>query len=101
MKDYLEFENVRNKTNAGVYQKLIQIAFGDVAVMVGHHIAFEADGDLNTENEIPSADTLLFDHDVMVKVFGPDAYGIMQQLAVVPCEERERVLGGFMNAKGI
>lgn len=101
MKDYLESENARNKVNAGVYQRLVQMAFGKVAVMVGHHIAFEKDGDLQTENEIPSADTLLFDHDVMFKVFGDNAYGVMRQLSAVPCTERERLLVSLMEDLGV
>jgi hypothetical protein len=97
MKDYLESENIRNKANAGLYEQLIKRAFGDCSVMVGHHIAMEFAGDLSTENEIPAADTLIFDHDLMTRIFGDAAIGIMQQVVAVPCSERERLLASYLD----
>lgn len=95
IKDYLGFENARNKLHAEVYTRLIKEAFGgdQCSVLVGHHLAFELKGDINTENEIPSADTLLFDHQVMKIVFGEADYRFaMRQLASAPAEERDQVL---------
>jgi hypothetical protein len=93
MKDYLGYENERNKKNALLYQTILQRAWGkDLDVLVGHHICFEQNKDIKTENEIPSADTLMFDHEIMTKVFGDDASSIMASLARAPVETRDYVL---------
>jgi hypothetical protein len=96
MKDYLGYENARNKVNAELYVKLVKRAFGpDADVLIGHHLCFELGGQINTENEIPSADTLIFDHDVMTTVFGDRALSIMNHLSTIPAESRDEVLGGY------
>lgn len=92
MKDYLEYENARNRAGAETFEQMLKLAFGDCQVMVGHHIGMEFRGDLQTENEIPSADTLIFDHDIMKRVFGAGAIALMQRLAAIPCHEREPAL---------
>lgn len=101
-KDYLQYENARNKKYAALYTKLIKLAFGEKnAVLVGHHITFEYDGDLATENEVPSADSLIFDHDIMQAVFGDNCIRIMQHLATVDCEQRDDVLLEYCRRAGI
>lgn len=100
IKDYLGYENARNKRNAATYERLIKRAIGPgvkVAVLVGHHITFELNGDLATENEVPSADCLMFDHDFMGKVFGPHAVQIMQELVAVDCDKRDKMLKDFLD----
>lgn len=93
MKDFLGTENARNKANASLYTAIMKQAIGkDAQVLIGHHLSFELGGDIGTENEIPSADTLMFDHDVMTAVFGAFAIDIMQHLAATPCQSRDRVL---------
>lgn len=96
VKDYLGFENARNKQHADLYTELIRRAVGDCAILIGHHLAFELGGDLNTENEIPSADTLMFDHEIMGRVFGGKAGAIMVQLAAVPVEQRDTLLANLL-----
>lgn len=95
MKDYLEYENARNKAHAELYAKLLKKAFGDCEVMIGHHLTFEFRGELSTENEIPSADTMMFCHELMGKVFGDNAMRIMRSLALVPAGERDALLAKF------
>ena len=98
LKDYLGYENQRNKDHAALYTRLMQKAIGgNVAVLIGHHLTFEINGDLATENEIPSADTLMFDHDLMTKVFGPRAIHVMIHLASVPCEQRDAMLVHYLD----
>ena len=93
MKDYLGFENERNKKWAPLYTAIIQKAWGaDTDVLIGHHLCTEQNKDLKTENEIPSADTLIFDHEIMDKVFGVAAHGIMRGLATVPSDKRDDIL---------
>lgn len=93
-KDYLTFENDRNKKNAALYVELIQRAYGENnAVLVGHHIVFEPDGDLDRENEVPSADTLIFCPDIMGRIFG-QVYSkkVMQRLVILHPSKREAEL---------
>jgi hypothetical protein len=100
MKDWLSCENARNKKYAALYVAIMKRAFGfeeqgepkTPEVIVGHHLTFELGGDLETENEIPSADCLMFDHYIMGQVFGDKAIEIMQHLAATPCESRDTVL---------
>lgn len=94
MKEYLSFEAGRNRTHAAMYERLVKAAYGGarVATMTGHHVAFELDGNIATENEIPSADTLLFDHTIMRATFGAQAIFVMQRLAEEPAERRDALL---------
>lgn len=95
IKDYLGVENARNKANAKLYEALIKAAFGQHNdVLVGHHLTFEQHGDIDTENEIPAADTLIFDHLLMQAVFGDEAMRIMTACAQMPADGggRERLV---------
>lgn len=101
MKDYLTFENARNKRNAATYVAMMKLAFGeDCEILIGHHLTFEQGGKLDTENEVPSADTLLFDHDVMKAVFSHRYLEVMKELASVPAESRDEVLRRELNGVG-
>ena len=94
MKYYLGYENDRNARGHKLYEKLLKIAFGaENEVISGHHFMLAPDGDINKGvNEIPSADTILFDHDIMSKVFGDKAVHIMSKLAMRPVEARDEFL---------
>lgn len=95
-RNYLNEEAMRNKRNVDAYASLIRSAFGaNEAVLVGHHICFQRESDFSTENEIPSADTLIFDHDVMTATFGDRALPIMAELAVLPLKERDQRLRAY------
>lgn len=97
-KDYLGYENDRNRKNAQLYVDIVRQALGcKWAVLVGHHVLYELDGNVETEGEIPSADTLMFDHPIMKTVFGDRALPIMQELASVPCEDRDAILESYFN----
>lgn len=92
-KDYLSYENDRNRQHAQLYVDIVKDALGcEWAVLVGHHILYEKDGNVETEGEIPSADTLMFDHEIMTAVFGSDAIPLMQELVAVPASERDAIL---------
>lgn len=103
LKDWLGYELGRNKEHSDLYVALLKKALTKLAkgqraeVLIGHHITFElgADGqslDITTENEIPSADCLMFDHDIMTAVFGKWAVPLMQTLAAEPCSGRDAIL---------
>lgn len=102
IKSYFKTEAARNRDNAELFEKMVRIAFGDyLAVIVGHHITFEdtrgaPKDNIATENEIPSADTLLFDHDIMTAVFGDEALTIMQTLATLKPGYREAYVVEYM-----
>ena len=97
-KYYLQAENDRNTHHGPVFIDLIRKAFGiDEVVMVGHHFVFEPQKamqqfDLSKLNEIPSADTLIFDHDIMKAVFGDRALPLMAKLSQVPAESRDAIV---------
>jgi hypothetical protein len=99
VKDFLGYENARNKKNAALYTKVMQLAMGgNTAILIGHHLCFESNNDINTENEIPSADTLLFDHDIMKAVFGAERYlSVMQHLAFTHGDNRDLVLQEYLD----
>ena len=98
MKNYLEFEDERNKRNKKLYSDILKAAFGNVAV-IGHHLCFNDGDDLD---EIPSADCLIFDHDIMQKVFGIPYLSVITQLAVLPVGERDEMLSKlFYNRRGV
>ena len=96
LKDWLTSENARNKKFADLYVAIMKKAFGNSPeVLIGHHLTFELNGDLETENEIASADCLMFDHYIMTQVFGDQAVSIMQHLAATPCDSRDDVLRAY------
>lgn len=88
---YLSGEGKRNRHNADLFQALLCRAWGmNCSVMTGHHVAFLFNGDLSTEDEIPSADCLLFDLEIMDAVFGVrDRHIMLANLARLPRGARE------------
>lgn len=102
-KYYLQAENDRNTHHGSLFIDIIKRAFGvDEVVMVGHHFVFEPQTamtalDLTQLNEIPSADTIIFDHDIMGSVFGArDSIRIMQDLASLPVALRDARLRDYL-----
>ena|SRR5215471_18013464 len=93
-KPWIQSEGKRNRDNAMLYVTLITKAYGvQFEMFIGHHLAYKSQHDAKTTlDEIPSADTLLFDHEIMTAVFGQRAIPIMQMLAAKPCGEREQLL---------
>lgn len=91
---FLGPEGKRNRANADLFAAILCIAWGEeCSIITGHHINFQFGGDLSTEDEIPSADCLLFDHDIMSSVFGEEqSKGLMQQIASLRPYERENVV---------
>lgn len=100
MKDYLGYENERNKKHAATYERFLRAALkgkaDKVDVLIGHHICFELNGELATENEIPSADCLMFDHELMFSVFGLHFMAVMSKLATTPVEKRDEVFADLV-----
>lgn len=95
MKDYLADETLRNHRNHKIFERLLKRAIGKCDVLVAHHLTFTTDGD--EPNEIPSADTLIFDVELMGKVFGDRAYNIMQSLSVRKVDSRDAFLEHYLD----
>lgn len=105
MKNYLDVENSRNHKNHKIYERFLKKAIHpetrvipaveQMDVIVGHHIVFLV-GD-EEPNEIPSADCLLFDPDLMKAVFKEKAMAIMLTLCHRTPEERDLVLNDFLD----
>lgn len=89
------YENDRNGENADLYKAIIREAYGVQDVICGHHLVYQvedkrADGFTYTfVEEIPSADTLIFDHKVAQKIWGNSYLAVLSHLAMVPPEARD------------
>lgn len=93
------YENDRNADYAKLYKDIIREVFGVKDVIVAHHLCYEtheprADGfDYHFVEEIPSADTLIFDHAVAKKLWGDNNYrSVLSDLALEPTETRDDLL---------
>lgn len=101
MKNWIMYENDRNKRFAALYTEMIKRAIGaehTCSTFMGHHLSFELDNDLGTENEFPSADCLMFDHEIMGRIFGDDAKKVMMHLSQANVEDRDTILKQFFDA---
>lgn len=99
LRDYLSWHDTRNVQGHKAITRFLNRALGhpkDLKVVVGHHITYQVDEE-SVPNEIPSADSLLFDHDIMHLVFGDEYKTIMVQLATRVPELRERVLSNHLD----
>lgn len=100
-KDWLGTETERNRNNADLYTAIMRRAYGDdESVLIGHHLCFQQGHDINTENEIPAADSLIFDVEIMVAVFGEaEAYPLLRELAILSPGQRDRRLKQAYSAR--
>ncbi|MBW7970987.1 hypothetical protein [Bradyrhizobium sp. BR 10289] len=95
------YENDRNGENSALYKDIIREAYGVTDVICGHHLVYQvedkrADGFTYTfVEEVPSADTLIFDTDVAQKLWGDKWKSVLSILAVTPISERDKLLGEF------
>lgn len=99
------WENDRNAAYSDLYKAIIREAFGVRDVIIAHHLVFvsEAMGqdgsNYTTVEEIPSADTLIFDHVVAKKIWGPAWRGVLHLLAMEPVETRDALLNKMFHAR--
>lgn len=91
-----QWENDRNAAASPCFKAMIREAYGVQDVIIGHHLIYEtrdkrADGYVyEVVEEIPSADTLLFDHDVAKKIWGLSRYlDVLKILATTPQTQRD------------
>lgn len=94
-----QYENHRNGDHSAIFKAMIREAYGVTDVICGHHLVYQveekrADGFTYTfVEEIPSADTLIFDHDVASKIWGPNFLDVLVKLACEPIATRDKLLG--------
>jgi uncharacterized membrane protein len=95
------YENDRNGENSDLYKAIIREAYGVTDVICGHHLVYQvedkrADGFTYTfVEEVPSADTLIFDHEVAKKLWGDHWESVLTQLALTPIAARDAKLAEF------
>jgi hypothetical protein len=95
------YENSRNTKNRALFADMIKEAYDTDQVIVAHHLVYVAiekrweDGkefEYQIVEEIPSADTLIFDHDAAMKIWGRNWRDVLYQLAMLPVDERDQRL---------
>ncbi len=95
-KDFLTYENNRNKQHSQFLKTVLTKIFGEgEMIVIGHHICY---GD---DIEIPSIDTLYFDHDAMTQLFGEAAPTVMVKLAKAPVPDRDHVFRNFFDTVAV
>lgn len=93
------YENDRNGENSKLYKAIVREAFDVEDVICGHHMVYEkqdkrADGfTYQVIEEIPSADALIFNHNIAVKIWGQNFKETLAKLACEPVETRDKLLG--------
>lgn len=93
------YENDRNAEHGELFKAIIRECYGVSDVICGHHLSYEyretrRDGFTYTMvQEIPSADSLIFDHDIARKVWGEENFrDVLVKLALEPVETRDSLL---------
>jgi hypothetical protein len=91
-----QYENDRNAENSELYKAMIRECFGVSDVIIAHHLVYvtseKRDGfEYQIVEEIPSADTLIFDHDIAKKIWGDGFRDVLVKLALEPPETRDRL----------
>ena len=91
------YENDRNAAAAGLFKAIIREVYKVTDCIIAHHLVYvkvdHHDGfDYQVVEEVPSADTLIFDHDVAKKLWGDNYKQVLMQLACEPCATRDALL---------
>lgn len=100
-----QYENDRNAENSKLFKAIIREAYGVQDVIVAHHLTYvkedKRDDGFTYEivEEIPSADALIFDHDVALKIWGENFKGILVRLALEPIKTRDKLLSDLYYAR--
>jgi hypothetical protein len=93
------YENGRNSDNVDIWEAMLRIAYPDTDLVVaGHHIFHRRAGHSQHE-EIPSADWLIFDHYIAMKVWGDGYQAVLGRLAMEPGRTRDKLLRDLFNAR--
>lgn len=100
------YENDRNAASSQLFKDIIREACdGPKDVIIAHHLTYvkvdHRDGfDYQVVEEIPSADALIFDHDIAKKIWGEDDYiQVLKLLAMEPIASRDKMLGALFYSR--
>ena len=97
------YENDRNAESGQLFEDMVKEVYGATKAIVAHHITYVA-VDMRKDpstgftfpyqvvEEIPSADTLIFDHGAAQKIWGDCWKEMLVQLAMEPVETRDKLL---------
>lgn len=95
-----QYENDRNAESRELFKAIIREAYGVQDVIIAHHLTYVKDeGDYEYVEEVPSADALIFDHDVARKLWGKQWKSILTRLALEPIATRDALLKKFYDAR--
>lgn len=93
------YENDRNAEYASLYKDMIREVYGVSDVICGHHLVYEKEDKRDDGftyqiiEEIPSADTLIFDHAAAKVIWGDNGFkNVLSRLACEPVETRDNLL---------
>lgn len=100
------YENDRNAESSDLFKAIIREAYGVKDVIIAHHLVYvteekRADGfNYSIVEEVPSADSLIFDHDVARKIFGDEHFKeVLVKLALEPVATRDKLLGEIYHGR--
>jgi hypothetical protein len=99
------YENDRNADSAQLFKEIIREACGVHDVIIAHHLVYvrveQRDGfDYQIVEEIPSADALIFDHDIAQKLWGEAWRENLVRLVMEPAETRDVLLASLYRTRG-
>lgn len=92
------YENDRNAAGSQLFKDILRECFNVQDVIVGHHLIYvyrdtRADGfTYEVVQELPSADALIFDHEIARRIWGEEYLCKLRELACTPPETRDKVL---------
>lgn len=98
------YENDRNADSADLFKAIIRECYNVTDVIIAHHLVYvkveKRDGfDFQIVEEVPSADALIFDHDVAKRLWGDDWQNKLTRLALEPVETRDKLLATLYQAR--
>lgn len=98
------YENERNATHSDLYKAIIRECFGVQDVIIAHHLVYVTEEQRNgfayqVVEEIPSADCLIFDHEIARRVWGEGFKDVLVRLALEPVETRDQLLSDLYHAR--
>lgn len=95
------WENNRNHDRKDLFRAMIHEAYGAEEIIIAHHLTYVAKGkaidkgrefEIEVVEELPSADTFIFDHVAAQKLWGSKWKKVLTKLALTPVELRDKVL---------
>lgn len=92
------YENDRNAVYSELYKAIIREAYEVKDVICAHHLVYvkverRPDGfEYQQVQEVPSADSLIFDHEVALKLWGKGFKKVLTKLACEPIDTRDQLL---------